>query len=49
MIYNIHMKIQHLLENEQAVQVMQDTLPGLLKMVQSNPQALTLSVEQLIR
>ncbi len=49
MIYNISMKIQHLLENEQAVQVMQNTLPGLLKMVQANPQALTLSVEQLIR
>ena len=49
MIYNIHMKIQHLLENEQAVQVVQNALPGLLKMVQANPQALTLSVEQLIR
>ena len=49
MIYNVSMKIQHLLENEQAVQVLQSTLPGLLKMVQGNPQALTLSVEQLIR
>ena len=49
MIYNVSMKIQHLLENEQAVQVLQNTLPGLLKMVQGNPQALTLSVEQLIR
>lgn len=49
MIYNINMKIQHLLENEQAVQVMQNTLPGLLKMVQANPQALALSVEQLVR
>ncbi len=49
MIYNISMKLQHLLENEQAVQVMQNTMPGLLKMVQANPQALTLSVEQLIR
>ena len=49
MIYNVSMKIRHLLENEQAVQVLQNTLPGLLKMVQGNPQALTLSVEQLIR
>ena len=49
MIYNVSMKIQHLLENEQAVQVLQSTLPGLLKMVWANPQALTLSVEQLIR
>ncbi len=49
MIYHISMKIQHLLENEQAVQVMQNTLPGLLKMVQANPQAQGLSVEQLIR
>ena len=49
MIYNVSMKIQHLLENEQAVQVLQNTLPGLLKMVQGNSQALTLSVEQLIR
>lgn len=49
MIYNVSTKIQHLLENEQAVQVLQNTLPGLLKMVQANSQALTLSVEQLIR
>ncbi len=49
MIYNISMKLQHLLENEQAVQVVQNTMPGLLKMAQANPQALTLSVEQLIR
>ena len=49
MIYNVSMKIQHLLENEQAVQVLGGILPGMLKMVQSNPQALTLSVEQLIR
>lgn len=49
MIYNVSMKIQHLLENEQAVQVLGGILPGMLKMVQGNPQALTLSVEQLIR
>ena len=49
MIYNVSMKMQHLLENEQAVQVLQNTLPGLLKMVRANPQAFSLSVEQLIR
>ncbi len=49
MIYNISMKLQHLLENEQAVQAVENTLPGLLKMVQANPQALGLSVEQLVR
>ncbi len=49
MIYNISMKIQHLLENEQAVQAVKNILPGLLKKVQTNPQALGLSVEQLIR
>ena len=49
MVYNVSMKIQHLLENEQAVAVLQSTLPGLLKMIQGNSQALTLSVEQLIR
>ena len=49
MIYNVSMKIQHLLENEQAVQVLGSILPGMLNMVKTNPQALALSVEQLIR
>ena len=49
MIYNVSMKIQHLLENEQAVQMLQSTIPGLLNMVRGNPQAVALSVEQLIR
>jgi len=49
MIYNISMKIQHLLENEQAVEAVNGILPGMIKMVRANPQALTLSVEQMIR
>lgn len=49
MIYNISMKIEHLLENKQAVQVVQGIMPGMLERVLNNPQALILSVEQMIR
>ncbi len=49
MIYNVSMKIAHLLENEQAVQVFDCWLPGMRKMAESNPQAGALSVEQLVR
>ena len=49
MIYNVSMKMQHLLENEQAAAVLNNILPGLSRMAQSNPQALSLSVEQLVR
>ena len=49
MIYNVSMKIAHLLENEQAVQVFDRFLPGMRKMAESNPQAAQLSVEQLVR
>ncbi len=49
MIYNVSMKIAHLLENEQAVSVFDRFLPGMRKMAESNPQAAALSVEQLVR
>ena len=49
MIYNVSMKIAHLLENEQAVAVFDRFLPGMRRMAESNPQAAALSVEQLVR
>ena len=49
MVYNVSMKIAHLLENEQAVQVFDRFLPGMRKMAEANPQAASLSVEQLVR
>ncbi|MCR5087974.1 MAG: family 43 glycosylhydrolase, partial [Oscillospiraceae bacterium] len=49
MIYNVSMKIAHLLENEQAVSVFDRFLPGMRNMAASNPQAASLSVEQLVR
>ncbi len=49
MIYNVSMKIAHLLENEQAVAVFDRFLPGMRKMAEGNPQAAQLSVEQLVR
>lgn len=49
MIYNVSMKIAHLLENEQAVQVFDRYLPGMRKTAEGNPQASALSVEQLVR
>lgn len=49
MVYNISMKIEHLLENEQAAAVFDRFLPGMRKMAESNPQAKQLSVEQLVR
>ncbi len=49
MIYNVSMKIAHLLENEQAVAVFDRFLPGMRKMAEGNPQAGALSVEQLVR
>ncbi len=49
MIYNVSMKIAHLLENEQAVAVFDRFLPGMRKMAEGNPQAAALSVEQLVR
>lgn len=49
MIYNISMKMAHLLENDQAATVFDRFLPGMRKMAESNPQAAQLSVEQLLR
>ena len=49
MIYNVNVRIGNLLENEQAAAVFDRFLPGMRKMVESNPQAAALSVEQLIR
>lgn len=49
MIYNISMKMAHLLENEQAAAAFDQILPGMRRMAESNPQAAQLSVEQLVR
>lgn len=48
MIYNVSMKLGNLLENEQAVEIVNRLLPGMLQRVQGNPQAVTLSVEQMV-
>lgn len=49
MIYNVSMKIAHLLENQQAAAIFDQFLPGMRKMAEGNPQAASLSVEQLVR
>lgn len=49
MIYNISMKIEHLLENEKAVQVLEKHLPGFAARASANAQAVKLSVEQMVR
>lgn len=49
MIYHISMKMQHLLENEQAVAAFDRILPGMRQRLTANPQAMGLSVEQLVR
>ncbi|MCM1119769.1 MAG: family 43 glycosylhydrolase [bacterium] len=49
MIYNISMKIEHLLENDKAVQILEQHLPGLLERAKANAQAVKLSVEQMVR
>lgn len=49
MIYNISMKIEHMLENEQATAVFDRFLPGMRERAFANPQALKLSIEQMIR
>lgn len=49
MIYNISMKIEHLLENEKAVQILEQHLPGLSERAKTNAQAVKLSVEQMVR
>ncbi len=49
MIYNVSMKIAHLLENEEATAVFDKYLPGMRRMAEGNPQAAQLSVEQLVR
>lgn len=49
MIYNISMKIEHMLENEQATAVFDRFLPGMRERALTNPQALTLSIEQMVR
>lgn len=49
MVYNIKMKISHLLEDEQAAAIFDRFLPGVRSMAAANLQAGQLSVEQLIR
>ncbi len=49
MIYNASTRLTDLLENEQAVSVLDKYLPGLRKMAGASPQAGQLSVEQLVR
>ena len=49
MIYSISMKLESLLENEQATAILDRCLPGMLQKVQGNPQAVKLSVEQMVR
>lgn len=49
MIFNISMKMEHLLENDQATAAFDEILPGMRVMLENNSQATKLSVEQLIR
>ena len=49
MIYNISMKVRNLVENGQAKEKVDAFLPEVLDSVSLNPQALELSVEQLVR
>lgn len=49
MIYNVSSKIGQLLENKQAEGIIGKMLPGLLERTRGNPQAMALSLEQLIR
>ena len=49
MIFQRNMKMADLLENEQAAMAMDRIFPGLGAMAKSKPQAMSLSVEQLVR
>lgn len=49
MVFNINMKVAHLLENEPGAALFDRFLPGMKKMVSENPRAAALSVEQLVR
>lgn len=49
MIYNISMKMEHLLENRHATGMLEKLLPGLGRLAGNNEQASKLSVEQLVR
>lgn len=49
MIYNVSMKVAHLLDNEHAVKIFDQFLPGMRVLAERNPQAAALSVEQLVR
>ena len=49
MIFNTDTKIKDLLENEEPRTIMENMMPALVKMAQSNAQALSLSLSQLIR
>ncbi len=48
MVYSISMKLENLLESEQATGILNGCLPGMLEKVQGNSQALKLSVEQMV-
>ncbi|MCR5101167.1 MAG: family 43 glycosylhydrolase, partial [Butyrivibrio sp.] len=49
MIFNINMKIADLLENDQALSVFDKFLPGMKDRALQNPQAMQLSIDQLIK
>lgn len=49
MIFNTDMKIEHLLENEDATKILDKFLPGMKERILSNSQALKLSVEQMVK
>lgn len=49
MLFNVSMKIGHLLENESAVKVFDTFLPGMRTRLAGSPQAMGLSVEQMVR
>lgn len=49
MIFNTDMKIEHLLENESATNILDKYLPGIKQQILSNSQALKLSIEQMVK
>ena len=48
MIFNTDTKLKYILENEEPKRILMDILPGLVKMAEGNPQAMTISLAQLV-
>lgn len=49
MIYNIQMRLDHLLDLPEAKEILDQIIPGVSKIADASPQALALSIEQVVR